>query len=99
MTLNSTARVATDRAERYRKQLAGHFGHRIEVREEADGTVLVWGGGGTTTLTVTDDALVMVARADDVAGLDRVEDVTGRHLIRFGEKDELIVEWERDSAG
>jgi len=92
--LTSTARVATDRADRYRKQLASHFGHRIEVREEPDATVLVWGPGSTTTLTSTEQALVMVAQADDAEGLARVQDVTGRHLVRFGEKDGLVVDWE-----
>jgi hypothetical protein len=92
--LTSTARVATDRADRYRKQLASHFGHRIEVREEPGATVLVWGPGSTTTLTVTEQALVMVAQADDAEGLARVQDVTGRHLVRFGEKDGLLVLWE-----
>lgn len=94
MPLTSTARVATDRADRYRKQLASHFGHRVEVREEPDATVLVWGPGSTTTLTTTEQALVMVAQADDAEGLARVQDVTGRHLVRFGEKDGLVVDWE-----
>jgi len=38
------------------------------------------------------------ASAEDAAGLDRVEDVTGKHLVRFGEKDELVVEWQREST-
>ena len=33
MSVTSTARVVTDRGERYRKQLASHFGNRIEVTE------------------------------------------------------------------
>ena len=94
MPLTSTAHVATDRADRYRKQLASHFGHRIDVREESGATVLVWGPGSTTTLTTTESALVMVAQADDAEGLAHVQDVTGRHLVRFGEKDGLVVEWE-----
>ncbi len=49
MTVTSTSRVATERGERYRKQLAT---------------------------------------------LDRVKDVTGRHLERFGEKDGLVVTWQ-----
>jgi hypothetical protein len=94
MPLTSTARVATDRPDRYRKQLASHFSHRIEIREEGDATVMVWGPGRTTTLTSADDALVMVAQADDAEGLQQVQDVTGRHLVRFGEKDGLVVAWE-----
>ena len=34
-------------------------------------------------------------RVDD---LSQLEDVVGRHLVRFGERDELTVRWERDRA-
>lgn len=94
MSLTATSRVATERGERYRKQLASHFGNRVEVVESADSTVLKWGSGGTTTLTVEPDALVMRAEAADAEALERVKDVTGRHLERFGEKDNLVVTWE-----
>jgi len=94
MAVTSTSRVATDRGERYRKQLASHFGNKIEVDESPVGTVLKWGFGGTTTLSVEDGALAMLAAADDGETLDRVKDVTGRHLERFGEKDGLIVTWQ-----
>jgi len=94
MTVTSTSRVATDRGERYRKQLASHFGNKIEVAESPAGTVLTWGFGGTTTLTVEDGVLILVAAADDGETLDRVKDVTGRHLERFGERDGLVVTWQ-----
>jgi uncharacterized protein len=98
MSYASTALVATDRAERYRKQLASHFGHGIEVREEPEETVLVFGEDTTTTLRAIGDALVMVVRAGTVEDLARIENVTGGHLVRFGEKDELVVEWRREGA-
>jgi hypothetical protein len=69
MGVASTARVRTDRGERYRKQLASHFGNRIEVTESRAGTVLTWGFGRTTTLTVEPDALVMLAAAADAETL------------------------------
>jgi uncharacterized protein len=94
MSVTATSRVATERGERYRKQLASHFGNKIEVVEEPGGTVLRWGFGGSTTLTVEDDALVMRADAEDAETLERVKDVTGRHLERFGEKDGLVVTWQ-----
>jgi len=93
MSVTSTARVVTDCGERYGMQLS-HFGNRIEVTEPSAGTVLTWGFGGTTTLTVEPDALVMIAVADDPQTLDHVKDVTGRHLERFGEKDGLVVTWQ-----
>ena len=55
--------------------------------------MLTWGFGGTTTLTVEPGALVMLAAADDTETPDRVKDVTGRRLERFGEKDGLVVTW------
>jgi hypothetical protein len=39
-------------------------------------------------------ALVMLAAADDIEMLDRVNDLTGRHPERFGEKDGLVVTWQ-----
>jgi hypothetical protein len=96
MSFTATSRVATERGERYRKQLASHFGNKIEVVEEpaGTGTVLRWGFGGSTTLTVEAGALVMRAAAEDAETLDRVKDVTGRHLERFGEKDGLVITWQ-----
>ena len=94
MSVTATSRVATERGERYRKQLASHFGNKIEVAEEPSGTVLTWGFGGTTTLTVEPGALVLRADSEDPETLDRVKDVTGRHLERFGEKDGLVVTWQ-----
>ena len=95
MSVTSTARVVTDRGERYRKQLASHFGNRIEVTESSAWTVLTWGLGGTTTLTVEPGALVLIAAAAaDAQTLDQVRDVTGRHLERFGEKDGLVATWQ-----
>jgi hypothetical protein len=82
MGVTSTARVVTDRGDRYRKQLVSHFGNRVEVTESPAGTVLTRGFGGTTTLTVEPDALGMIAAAGDAQTLDQVRDVTGRHLER-----------------
>jgi uncharacterized protein len=36
----------------------------------------------------------MIAEAEDSETLDRVKDVAGRHLERFGEKDGLVVIWQ-----
>ncbi|MFF6986456.1 DUF2218 domain-containing protein [Streptomyces sp. NPDC010273] len=52
---------------------------------------------GTGTLTATDGALLLAVEAEPEF-LDRLEDVVGRHLVRFGTKDELVVEWRRDTG-
>jgi len=94
MGVTATSRVATERAERYRKQLASHFGSKMEVTESPGGTILTWSFGGTTTMTVEPGALVLRVDAQDAETLDRVKDVTGRHLERFGDKDGLVVTWQ-----
>jgi hypothetical protein len=96
--VTATASVATPTPERYAKQLAAHLGRRLEVRDEPDGLRLVFGDGETTAtgeclLRSTDDALELSASAADQAGLERITQVVGSHLERFGQRNELVVVW------
>jgi hypothetical protein len=100
--VTATASVATPTPERYAKQLAAHLGHRLEVREEADGLRLVFGAGDGTTdgtsigdclLRSQDAALELSASAADSPGLERITQVVGSHLERFGQRNELVVVW------
>ncbi|OHV41417.1 hypothetical protein BCD49_07160 [Pseudofrankia sp. EUN1h] len=90
--LEADARVATDAAPRYLKQLASHLGRHSEPVETPHGTMLTI-AGGTCLLTATGDALVLHATAPAAEDLDRVKDVVGRHLERFGARNELTVTW------
>ncbi|WP_327399742.1 DUF2218 domain-containing protein [Streptomyces sp. NBC_01288] len=94
----SEARVATDRPQRYAKQLASHLGRRSETSwDEETGVGRLVFQDGTGSLTATDGALLLAVEAEPEF-LDRLEDVVGRHLVRFGTKDELVVEWRRDNG-
>jgi hypothetical protein len=42
---------------------------------------------------------VLEAAAPDADSLAHVEDVLARHLERFGARRELVVIWERNTAG
>jgi len=91
---SSTAQVATDRPERYLKQLADHLGRRGNSERADDGsTGTVRFDFGVVELRTEPGTLVMSATADDDEALRRVEDVAGRHLVRFGERDGLTVSW------
>ncbi|MBB5874387.1 hypothetical protein F4553_007821 [Allocatelliglobosispora scoriae] len=90
--ITSRADVATDRPERYAKQLVSHLGRHTPPIEEGEGHRLVF-GSGTCLVSPGTDTLVLVATAEDAEALAQVEDVVARHLIRFGEKDELAVTW------
>lgn len=94
----SEARVLTDRPHRYAKQLAAHLGRRAESTwDEEKGEGRIAFPRGTGTLTATEGALLLTLETD-AEHLDRLEDVMGRHLIRFGTRDELLVEWRRDTG-
>lgn len=95
----SEARVATDRPHRYAKQLASHLGRRSRTTwdEESGEGSLLFQNGGKGSLTATEDALLLTLETES-EHLDLLEGVVGSHLVRFGSKDELVVEWTRDSG-
>ena len=99
----ATASVATPTPDRYAKQLAAHLGRKLQVREEADGLRLIFGDGtgedstgasiGDCLLRAQDAALELSASAVDPAALERITQVVGSHLERFGQRNELVVVW------
>lgn len=94
----SAATVATDRPGRYGKQLVSHLTRRAVGEWDDDaGSGFVEFPGGRVTLTSAEGALdlALVAGTEEVA---RLEDVVGRHLVRFGTRDELVVRWTRSDG-
>ncbi|GLZ40444.1 DUF2218 domain-containing protein [Actinokineospora sp. NBRC 105648] len=94
----SHARVTTDRPGRYAKQLAAHMARKITTDWDAEaghGTLTF--AMGTATLHADPGALLLTVDGapDD---LPRLEEVVGKHLVRFGTKDELVVAWTRDTG-
>jgi uncharacterized protein len=90
--LTARADVRTDAPERYAKQLVSHLGRRVEFTTEgAVSTAAI--GGGTGSIEVGDGVLTLRAEAPDAEALDQVQDVLGRHLERFGQRNELVVVW------
>ncbi|MCX2929005.1 DUF2218 domain-containing protein [Mycobacterium sp. CVI_P3] len=87
------ATVRTDRTARYGKQLVSHLGRRNGGEWSADaGSGWIDLGAGRATVTAGDGVLDLHLRApaDELA---RLQDVIASHLTRFGERDELSVEW------
>ena len=95
--LTSTAVVATDRPGRYGKQLVSHLTRRATGEwDEQSETGWIQFTGGRVVLTATDGALDLALTVEEDA--DRLEDVVGRHLVRFGARDELVVRWARSDG-
>jgi hypothetical protein len=94
--LTSMAVVMTETSARYAKQLLSHLGHKVTVQplagepEPAGQLVFSYGVG---TVLPQDGRLVLRATAETAEALARVEDVMGRHLIKFGARQELVVSW------
>ena len=94
-TTVSTADVTTDRAARYGKQLASHMARRATAEwDEQAGTGWIDFGETRADLAASADGLhISLSAAPDAVA--RMEDVVGRHLVRFGARDELTVQWVR----
>jgi uncharacterized protein len=93
---SSTARVNTDRPGRYGKQLVSHLTRRATGEWDDDaGRGWLELGSGRATLVATEGALELAVTGED---LERLEDVVGRHLVRFGARDELVAVWVRDDG-
>jgi hypothetical protein len=90
--LTSRADVPTDAPGRYAKQLVSHLGRRTEWTTEGPISRAAI-AGGTGVVEVGDGVLTLLAEASDTETLDRVQDVLGRHLERFGQRNELTVVW------
>ena len=91
----STALVATDRPGRYAKQLVSHLSRRVAGTwsdETGRGELDFGTGRGELVALDTGLSLTVEGPAEDIA---RLEDVVGRHLVRFGTRDELVVTWRR----
>ena len=85
--------MATDRPERYAKQLASHWAKRGPVTEEGDATVMRWESGQVIVMRPVEGALDVEVSVPDDADLARFAQVVKEHLERFGKRDELDVVW------
>jgi hypothetical protein len=90
----SSAKLVIDRPERYAKQLASHIGHKAESVSEADGiTTITFGFGGSGTIAVNSDAVLLTARADTQENLETAQNVLGKHLLKFAKLEDQTLDW------
>ncbi len=89
----ATGSMATDRPERYAKQLASHWAKRGPATEEEGATVLRWETGQVIVLRPAEGILEVEVSVPDDGDVDRFAQVVKDHLERFGSRDELNVVW------
>jgi uncharacterized protein len=91
---SASAIVLTEVPERYAKQLLAHLGRKPTIQVRAQTLIFDY---GTATVRAKEDRLVLRVEAADPESLARLQDVVARHLIRFGRRAELIVNWQSDA--
>jgi hypothetical protein len=70
-----------------------HGGHWCEQHQRG------WVDLGFGRVELSRDSHGLVVRADgDLQDLDRLEDIVGRHLLRFADGRHLAVQWERQDG-
>ena len=97
--VSSTARVLTDRPERYGKQLTSHMSRRHGGEwspESASGWMRL--GSGRATVRAEQGVLVLEVSCESAEEIAGLEDAVGRHLVKFGAKDGLVVAWRRSDG-
>jgi len=77
------------------------MGRKIDTAELPGGLRLtfnrdgIFRGYGDLLIDEANNALIMEVRAEDEEKATNIAGVLGRHLVRFGERDELVVEFRR----
>lgn len=99
MTQRRRGTMATQRPARYAKQLGGHWAGKGSVEEEAGVTLIRFDSGQVVSLTPEDSALAIEVAVPDGVDADRFATVVAEHLVRFGRRDELVVEWQETAPG
>ncbi|MFV0632848.1 DUF2218 domain-containing protein [Demequina sp.] len=91
--LSITGRARTERAARFAKQLASHLGNTLPI--VSDGPVhRVEYKGVVGTVTETDTSLELSIIAPAAPLLFGAMRTLERHLVRFGEREGVTVEWD-----
>lgn len=90
----SSAKLVIDRPERYAKQLASHIGHKAESVAEADGiTTITFGFGGTGTIAVESDSVLLTGEAGNQEDLEKIQNILGKHLLKFAKLEDQQLDW------
>jgi hypothetical protein len=91
--LTSNAIVTTDKPVAYMRQLCKHFGHRVPTSYD-DSTGRIEFELGDCNLSAGTDELTLEVSAAESDQVQRLKDVVGSHLERFGRRDQLTVSWQ-----
>ncbi len=94
--LHSSAAVVTAKPVAYMRQLCKHFGHKVDAEfGESSGWIEFSMGRCELEADAAAGVLQLTVSAASEVELERMREVIGSHLKRFGKRDELSVSWDR----
>jgi uncharacterized protein len=91
-TLSSQATVVTEKPVPYMRQLCKHFGHKVDAAFDDDSGYIDF-DAGRCDLRAADGELLLTVTAQTEENRERLRNVVGSHLERFGKRDGLSVSW------
>jgi hypothetical protein len=94
---HSVAKIESERASIYLQQLCKHFAHKLPVEFTPERGQITF-SAGTCRLEAKDNVLTITAEAEDLAGVERLQGVIERHLVRFAFRDPPKFEWSAAAA-
>lgn len=94
MTDSRHGSMPTDRPARYAKQLGGHWASKGTVDQSDEATVITFDSGQVVSMTPQPGRLDITITVPPEGDADRFAEVVAAHLERFGQRDELHVQWE-----
>lgn len=90
--MHSKTAVHTPKAAGYLAQLCKHFGHKIDVEQDADGAVFHF-KDGLARGAAENSVLTLRVEAETEPKLRNLEHIVGSHLERFAFRENLRVTW------
>jgi hypothetical protein len=90
---HSLATVHTPHAARYLSQLCKHFEHKTAVSLDGDTGVIAFIGMGICDLAAGSEGLALSLTSPDPVQLGKLQDVVGRHLLRFAFREDMAITW------
>lgn len=97
--VKATARLATDRPERYMKAMCKHFAHKVEAGfDETSGFAKL--PDGRLTMRVAPGTLHFDVEAEDVQKLLKTRYIVDAHIVRFAFKEQILgLDWTSIDGG
>lgn len=94
--MNAKATIATQNAAKLMRWTIGHFKPKVPAQyDETNGRVEFQ--FGTCSMEATEDELIVTVRAEDASSLTSMKNIVGRHIEKFGIKENIQVAWEDQS--